>query len=107
MTKATKNNGTFEALNTREGVRYSAKRENMEIVLAPCEEYYLATLWMYDRPKVHADGFTANHSIELLVKAVSAISWDDENVVNETTTLAKELYQFVKRPARETYNSRF
>lgn len=107
MTKATKNNGTFEALNTREGVRYIAKRESMEITLAPCDGYYLATLWLFDRPTVHADGFNAAHSLELLVKAASAISWDNENVVNEVMTLAKELYQFIKRPARETYNSRF
>lgn len=106
MTKATKNNGTFEALNMREGVRYIAKRENMEITLAPCDGYYLATLWLFDRPMVHTEGHNANWSIAQLVKATKAIAWTEENVVDEVQTLAKDLNAFVKRPARETYNSR-
>ena len=106
MTKATKNNGTFEALNTREGMRYSAKRGEVEIVATPCDGYYLATLWLYDRPKVDAEGHSAGHALGRLVKATAAISWTDEGVVDEVTTLAKDLNQFIKRPARETYNNR-
>ena len=106
MTKATKNNGTFEALNTREGVRYSAKRENVEIIATPCNGYYLATLWLYDRPMVDAEGHNATWAVSQLFKATKAIAWTEESVITDTETLAKDLYHFIKRPARETYNSR-
>ena len=106
MTKATKNNGTFENLNTREGARYSAKRGNVEIVATPCDNYYLATLWLYDRPMVSAEGYNATWSLGQLVKATKATAWTDENTINETVTLAKDLYDFIKRPAREKYNNR-
>ena len=106
MTKATKNNGTFEALNMREGVRYSAKRENMEIVLTPCDGYYLATLWLFNRPMVDAEGHNANWSLAQLVKATKATAWTEENTADKVMALAKDLNQFVKRPARETYNNR-
>lgn len=106
MTKAMKNNGTFEALNMREGVRYSAKRGEVEIVVSPCDDYYLATLWLYDRPKVDAEGHNASYALGRLVKATAAISWTDASVVDEVVALAKDLNDFIKRPARETYNSR-
>lgn len=106
MTKAMKNNGTFEALNTREGVRYSAKRESMEIILTPCDGYYLATLWCFDRPKVDAEGHNASWSIGQLVKATKAIAWTEEDTADRVQALAKDLHQFVKRPPRETYNNR-
>lgn len=106
MTKATKNNGTFEALNMREGVRYSAKRENMEIVATPCNGDYFATLWLFDRPMVDAEGHSAGWSIAQLAKATKAIAWTEENTADEVWTLAKDLCGFIKRPARETYNSR-
>ena len=106
MTKATKNNGTFEALNTREGIRYSAKRANMEIVLTPCENYYHGTVWMYDRPKVDAQGETATWTLSRLAKATNEIVWTDENTSKEVFDLAKDLNAFIKRPKRETYNNR-
>lgn len=106
MTKATKNNGTFEALNMREGVRYSAKRDEVEIVLTPCDGYYLATLWLFDRPMVDAEGYSARWAVSQLAKATKAIAWTEENVVDEVMALAKDLHAFIKRPARETYNSR-
>ena len=106
MTKATKNNGTFEALNMREGVRYSAERENMEIVLTPCDGYYLATLWLFNRPMVDAEGHNANWSLAQLVKTTKATAWTEKDTADRVQALAKDLNQFIKRPARETYNNR-
>lgn len=106
MTKATKNNGTFEAINTREGLGYIATRNNYEIITTPCDDYYRATLWVYDRPMVSVEGYNANWSISQLAKTAQAIAWTEENASDDVFALAKDLYDFIKRPTREIYNSR-
>ncbi len=107
MTKATKNNGTFEALNTREGMRYIATRGNVEIWVSPYECGYLASLYTYDHPQAHTEGKTAGMALHFLAKQTAATVWDDESFFNsELLPLLKDLNDFMNRPARETYNSR-
>ena len=100
MSKATKNNGTFEALRTRDGMHYSANRERVRIDLAPADSFYHASLWYCDSLQADVIGFDAIHALGLLVGEMSG------GAANAIITLAKDLYQFINRPARETYNSR-
>lgn len=105
--KATKNNGTFEALNTREGIRYIATRGDVEVWVSPISDGYLASLFAYNRPAEHVEGETAKWALHQLAKACAVIVWDDETFFDaQLFPIMKDLNDFMKRPPRETYNSR-
>lgn len=107
--KATKNDGTFEALNTREGMRYIATRGNVEVWLSPYEYGYTASLYTYNRPQMHADGVSATWALQQLAKECKATAWVsecDDFFAEVIFPLCKDLNDFMNRPARETYNSR-
>ena len=106
--KATKNNGTFEALNTTTGARWTATRGEIEVWVGTTEcGDYLATLWADNRPMVHAEGTDAHWALKQLAKECEATNWDDADFFSrDVFPLCKDLNDFMKRPMRETYNSR-
>ena len=105
--KAMKNSGTFEALNTREGIRYIATRNDIEIWVSPIDGGYLASLFAYNRLVEHVEGETAKWALHQLAKACAVTMWDDETFFDtQLFPTMKDLNDFMKRPPRETYNSR-
>lgn len=107
MTKATKNGATFETINLAEGKWYIARKGDYAIDLYPCGDYYLATLCGFTRPLINAEGNTPKWALHQLTLAAKQTAWTEEGFFEEVFfPLAKDLNEWLKRPARETYNSR-
>ena len=108
MLKATKNNETFEVLNTTTGTCWIATHDEIEVRINATEcGHYLATLWIYDRPKIHVEGENAQWALTQLAKECKSIVWDDTDFYQcEVFPLCKNFNDFMKRPIRETYNIR-
>lgn len=110
--KATKNNGTFESINMVDGgTLWTATRGDYEVFVNPAcgGDWYLATLYCYNRPMVEAEGESAKWALHQLAKECKATTWasEYEDFYGEVIfPLSKDLNDFMKRPPRETYNSR-
>lgn len=112
--KATKNNGTFESINMVDGgTQWVATRGEYEILVNPAcgGDWYLATLYFCDRydnrPLTETEGKTAKWALHQLAKQCKITPWtDDEFFERDIFPLCKDLNDFMKRPPRETYNSR-
>lgn len=108
--KATKNNGTFESINMVDGgTQWIATRGELELSVNPAcgGDWYLATLWCSDYPMIEVEGSTAKWALQQLAKQCKVTPWtDDEFYERDIFPLCKDLNDFMKRPPRETYNSR-
>jgi len=110
--KATKNSGTFESIKMAAGgTLWTAIRGNYEVFVNPADggEWYLATLYCYNRPMVDAEGESAKWALQQLAKACKATAWTseyDDFFAEVIFPLCKDLNDFMKRPPHETYNSR-
>ena len=111
MAKATKNGAKFEKFMTREGMLYVCSKGDYDIELFPYqidgETYYLGTLCGYARPLLSIEGTSATYTLGRLVKLAKRTAWTDANFFDDVVfPMSKDLNDWVKRPDRETYNSR-
>lgn len=109
--KATKNSTKFEKFMTREGMYYVCSKGDYDITLSPYqingETCYLGTLCGYARPLLSVEGTSAAYTLGRLVKLAKRTAWTDADFFGSVVfPMGKDLNDWVKRPDRETYNSR-